>query len=119
MPHFVRLLEKHSTYEVLSDLTADKELEQGKNLTRGGSSHSLSKPSDILYDIKVSDYDELLDNVIGSWYGARTGREEDPFYELMVLSIFLLRLVNTKLIISCVIFFKTNNVLFQVQFVTI
>ena len=94
MPHFVRLLEKHSTYEVLSDSTNNHQIEEEKNSNRGGSSH---QTSDILHDIKVSDYDELLNNVIGSWYGARTGQEEDPFYELMVLNIFLLRLVNMHL----------------------
>ena len=93
MPHFVRLLEKHSTYEVLSDIqTAKKQVKDNADLlTKGASSHSLSKPPDNCHDLNVSHYNELLNNVIGSWYGARTGQEEDPFYELMVLNIFLLR----------------------------
>ena len=87
MPHFVRLLEKHSTYEVLSDNHTTK---QDESLTRGGSPDS----SDNNHDLKVCHYNELLNNVIGSWYEARTGQEEDPFYELMVLNIFLLRFVK-------------------------
>lgn len=97
MPHFVRLLEKHSTYEVFSDEIAKDIPAYGKSLNRRGTTNSLTKSSDVNHDIKVRHYDELLDNVIGSWYGARTGLEEDPFYELMVLQIFLLRFSNNLL----------------------
>ena len=94
VPHFVRLLEKHSTYEVFSDDTSNEIPAHERSLKHERTTNSLSKTSDVQHNIQVRHYDELLNNVLGNWYGARTGLEEDPFYELMVLHIFLLRSDN-------------------------
>ena len=87
--HYTRLLEKHSSYEVIQDMLQlqedeDEITDDGPMKTRRGRKTGQGR-------VTLEVFDELLHRVIGNWYQPRTGFETDPFYEIMIVCIMFLR----------------------------